>query len=136
MAQCFQGCRVFNGRGKRRHLAVCGDACAETSAAYLEKDGMLISDNVEGTKTPESSSTCASTAEVTPVRKRDMIRHMICGGDQTPASGSEASVASVASRMRKRDWILVKLGIKKQVDVLKQDALEEVVIAESKTRLQ
>eukprot|EP00928_Gymnodinium_smaydae_P000943 TRINITY_DN10344_c0_g1_i8.p1 TRINITY_DN10344_c0_g1~~TRINITY_DN10344_c0_g1_i8.p1 ORF type:complete len:137 (+),score=21.83 TRINITY_DN10344_c0_g1_i8:186-596(+) len=126
MAQCFKGVRIFAGNAQRRQVAVCGDACAEISAACsLEKDGMLASDNVEGTKTPESSSTRASTPEASPVRKRDVIRQKIFGGHQTPASGSEASFASTALRTRKRDWILVKLGMKKQVDVLEQDALEE-----------
>eukprot|EP00928_Gymnodinium_smaydae_P085815 TRINITY_DN69460_c0_g1_i1.p1 TRINITY_DN69460_c0_g1~~TRINITY_DN69460_c0_g1_i1.p1 ORF type:complete len:145 (+),score=23.87 TRINITY_DN69460_c0_g1_i1:60-437(+) len=100
MAYCFSGVAKVLGVGsaQRCQLAMRGDA----SAASLD-----------------SCSTSASMPKAAPLRKRDVLRRKLFGG------ASESRYASRAPCMRKRDWIMEKLGLKNKADVLLQEAPQE-----------
>eukprot|EP00928_Gymnodinium_smaydae_P041027 TRINITY_DN27782_c0_g1_i2.p1 TRINITY_DN27782_c0_g1~~TRINITY_DN27782_c0_g1_i2.p1 ORF type:complete len:145 (+),score=23.53 TRINITY_DN27782_c0_g1_i2:66-437(+) len=122
MAQCLTGCAKVLGLGasQRRQLALRGDACAETEL-----------DNAEmcGDGTAASCSTRASS-KATPIRRRDRLRQALFGRrGRAPASDLLRDGSSAASAARKRDWIMVKLGIKKKADALERFAPQDEVNA-------
>eukprot|EP00928_Gymnodinium_smaydae_P023988 TRINITY_DN1956_c0_g1_i3.p1 TRINITY_DN1956_c0_g1~~TRINITY_DN1956_c0_g1_i3.p1 ORF type:complete len:130 (-),score=26.41 TRINITY_DN1956_c0_g1_i3:270-659(-) len=124
MLSCFAGCGICGLKGAQRRQST-PDAASEPTNVKVTP---AISDS------PESASTRASTVETAPIRKRDVIRQKLFGSERTLPSESvqegasfmsKSSFASTATRMRKRDWIQVKLGMKKLDDVLEQDVIEE-----------
>eukprot|EP00928_Gymnodinium_smaydae_P023987 TRINITY_DN1956_c0_g1_i2.p1 TRINITY_DN1956_c0_g1~~TRINITY_DN1956_c0_g1_i2.p1 ORF type:complete len:121 (-),score=27.21 TRINITY_DN1956_c0_g1_i2:295-657(-) len=118
MLSCFAGCGICGFGGAQDRQAP--DKASKSKNLKLNSVGEAAASNA-----PEASST--PKGETTPVRKRDVIRQKLFGGAHSESGQEQASFtskisnASTATRMRKRDWIQMKLGIKTQADVLEQD---------------